>query len=98
MKAKVEIYTWSHCPYSKRAKALLENKEVEYIEYCIDGDDLAREAMSQRANGHRTMPQIFINNFHIGGCDDLHLQEEIGNLDELLNEGPPKFQDKAYSI
>ena len=84
MTANVEIYTWSHCPYSTRAKTLLQQKEVEYIEYCIDGDEQARELMIQRANGRKTMPQIFINNLHIGGCDDLHGLEEIGYLDRLL--------------
>ena len=87
MKANVEIYTWSHCPFSTRAKALLQTKEVEYVEYCIDGDDLAREAMSQRANGKRTMPQIFIDNLHIGGCDDLHILEDMGRLDTMLHQG-----------
>lgn len=84
MNTKVEIYTWSHCPYSKKAKALLNQKEVPFIEYCIDNDEAAREKMAQRANGRRTMPQIFIGDRHIGGCDDLHLIEEIGTLDEML--------------
>ncbi len=87
MKPNVEMYTWSHCPYSARAKALLQQKGVEYIEYSIDGDEEAREAMSKRANGRKTMPQIFINNQHIGGCDDLHDLEAIGSLDELLYFG-----------
>ncbi len=86
MTAKVEIYTWSHCPYSQRAKALLNQKEVEFIEYCIDNDEPAREKMAQRANGKRTMPQIFISNRHIGGCDDLYTLEDICSLDELLEE------------
>lgn len=84
MKTNVEIYTWSTCPYSKKAKALLQNKQVEYTEYCIDGNDLARAAMSKRANGSKTLPQIFINNIHIGGCDDLHILEEVGRLDDVL--------------
>ena len=98
MKANVEIYTWSHCPYSARAKALLQQKGVEYTEYSIDGDDRAREVMSQRANGHKTMPQIFVNDIHIGGCDDLHTLEEIGSLDELLNREQQTFQYRAYSL
>lgn len=84
MKANVEIYTWSTCPFSKKAKALLQKKKIEYTEHCIDGDDSAREAMSQRANGGKTLPQIFINDLHIGGCDDLHILEEICSLDEML--------------
>ena len=98
MKANVEIYTWSHCPYSARAKELLKQKGVEYTEYSIDGDDRAREAMSQRANGRKTMPQIFINNNHVGGCDDLYMLEEIGSLDELLDREPKAFQYRAYSL
>ena len=98
MKANVEIYTWSHCPYSARAKELLQQKGVEYTEYSIDGDERARELMSQRANGCKTMPQIFINDTHIGGCDDLHTLEEIGSLDELLNQEPKAFQHRAYSF
>ena len=86
MSAKVEIYTWSHCPYSQSAKALLNKKEVPFIEYCLDNDEPAREKMAQRANGKRTMPQIFISDRHMGGCDDLYLLEEIATLDELLYE------------
>ena len=98
MKANVEIYTWSHCPYSARAKELLQQKGVEYTEYSIDDDDRAREAMSHRAYGRQTMPQIFINNIHVGGCDDLYTLEEIGSLDELLNQKPKAFQHRAYSL
>lgn len=86
MKANVEIYTWSHCPHSLQAKELLQQKKVEYTEYSIDGDERARKAMSQRANGCKTLPQIFINDLHIGGCTDLHTLEEIGSLDELLDQ------------
>lgn len=60
MAANVEIYTWSSCPFCIRAKALLTQKGVEFTEYCIDGDDLAREQMAQRANGRRTLPQILL--------------------------------------
>ncbi len=81
---KVEIYTWSTCPFCIRAKALLNSKNVEYTEYCIDGDAAAREAMAERANGKRSLPQIFINDQHIGGCDDIHALERQGELDELL--------------
>lgn len=84
MAANVEIYTWSTCPFCIRAKALLKKKKVEFTEYCIDGDNQAREAMAQRANGGRSLPQIFINDRHIGGCDDLHELEFEGQLDALL--------------
>ncbi|MCT7984470.1 glutaredoxin 3 [Laspinema sp. A4] len=84
MKAKVEIYTWSHCPYCRRAKALLDRKGVEYAEYGIDGDEGARDQMATRANGRRSVPQIFINDRHIGGCDDLHALDAKNELDPLL--------------
>ncbi|MGL5922109.1 glutaredoxin, partial [Chroococcidiopsis sp.] len=66
VKAKVEIYTWQTCPYCIRAKLLLWWKGVNYTEYKIDGDDVARNTMAERANGRRTVPQIFINNEHVG--------------------------------
>ena len=81
---KVEIYTWSTCPYCIRAKALLDKKSVKYTEYVIDGDSQARDAMSIRANGRRSVPQIFIDDQHIGGCDDIHALESQGQLDQLL--------------
>lgn len=84
MAANVEIYTWSTCPFCIRAKALLNKKEVNYQEYVIDGDDIEREKMAIRANGRNTLPQIFISDKHIGGCDDLHRLEAQGKLDELL--------------
>ncbi|MDZ7956498.1 MAG: glutaredoxin 3 [Aulosira sp. DedQUE10] len=84
MAAKVEIYTWRTCPFCIRAKNLLNKKGVEFIEYSIDGDEVARAKMAQRANGRRSLPQIFINDDHIGGCDDIHALEGQGKLDELL--------------
>lgn len=84
MQAKVEIYTWTFCPFCIRAKALLKRKGVEFIEYCIDGDNRARAAMAQRAHGRSSLPQIFINEEHIGGCDDLHALDNDGKLDLLL--------------
>jgi glutaredoxin 3 len=84
MAAKVEIYTWRTCPFCIRAKSLLKNKGVEFTEYSIDGDEAARAKMAQRANGGRSVPQIFINNYHVGGCDDIHALESQGKLDELL--------------
>jgi glutaredoxin 3 len=84
MSAKVEIYTWSACPFCIRAKALLERKNVEFTEYCIDGDEDARAAMAKRANGRRSLPQIFIDDRHVGGCDDLYALESQDKLDPLL--------------
>lgn len=87
MEPNVEIYTWTWCPFCIRAKDLLEKKGVNFTEYCIDGDEMARAKMTERANGRRSLPQIFINNRHIGGCDDLYALEAQGKLDLLLQEG-----------
>ena len=85
MSATVEIYTWSMCPFCIRAKALLDQKDVTYTEYCIDGDNAARGKMIERANGRSSLPQIFINDQPIGGCDELHALERQGELDPLLS-------------
>lgn len=82
--SKVEVYTWSSCPYCIRAKQLLRTKGVDFTEYSIDGDEDARAKMAQRANGRRSVPQIFIDDRHIGGCDDLHALDASGKLDPLL--------------
>jgi glutaredoxin 3 len=83
--AKVEIYTWRTCPFCMRAKRLLEQKGVNYIEYAIDGDEIARENMVKRgSDGKRSVPQIFINDRHIGGCDALYALNAQGKLDALL--------------
>ena len=82
--ARVEIYTWQFCPYCIRAKALLDRKEVVYSEYRIDGDDEARSQMAIRAAGRTSVPQVFINNRAIGGCDDLYAIERNGELNALL--------------
>jgi glutaredoxin 3 len=82
--AKVEIYVWRFCPFCIRAKQLLDRKGVTYTEYAIDGDEEARDAMADRAGGRRSLPQIFINDRHVGGCDDLHALERSGRLDGLL--------------
>ena len=87
MEPNVEIYTWSRCPFCIRVKVLLDDKGVNYTEYCIDGDEVARAQMAKRANGRRSLPQIFINDQHIGGCDDLYDLEAQGNLDPLLQGG-----------
>ncbi len=84
MVAKVEIYTWSTCPFCMRAKALLDRKGVNYTEYCIDGDEVARGKMAERAKGRRSVPQVFIEDQHIGGCDDLYDLNAKGKLDSLL--------------
>lgn len=84
MASKVEIYTWTYCPFCIRAKALLDKKGVDYEDYVIDGDEEAREIMAERSNGKRSLPQIFIGDRHVGGCDDLYALESQGELDPLL--------------
>ncbi|MDB9317936.1 glutaredoxin 3 [Nodularia spumigena] len=84
VKANVEIYTWQTCPYCIRAKILLWWKGVRFTEYKIDGDEAARAKMAERANGRRSVPQIFINHQHIGGCDDLYQLDTKAQLDSLL--------------
>ncbi len=83
---KVEIYTWKFCPFCIRAKALLNEKGVKFIEYLIDGDNDARTKMAERAGGLRTVPQIFINEKSIGGCDDLYELERDNKLNELIGK------------
>ncbi len=80
----VEIYTRSWCPYCWRAKALLEAKGVHYreIEISFAGPD--REMMIARANGRSTVPQIFIRDRHVGGCDELVALDRAGDLDQLI--------------
>ena len=83
--AKVEIYTWRTCPFCIRAKALLDGKGAAYTEISVDGDEPGRDAMAARGNGRRSVPQIFINDAHVGGCDELHDLERARELDALLN-------------
>lgn len=86
IQANVEIYTWQTCPFCIRAKMLLWWKGVNYTEYKIDGDETARAKMAERANGRRSVPQIFINDQHVGGCDDIYQLNTDGKLDPLLTQ------------
>lgn len=81
---KVEIYTWQTCRFCNSAKELLRQKNVKFREYAIDGDDAAHAKMMERSNGRRSVPQIFIDDRHIGGNDDLHDLDKSGELDRLL--------------
>lgn len=84
--ATIEIYTWDHCPYCKKALALLESKGLNYKQIKLDGDEEAREAMGAKTKGNRkSVPQIFINGVSMGGCDDLHSLESSGELDKLVS-------------
>jgi glutaredoxin 3 len=82
----IEIYTKAFCPYCWRAKELLEAKGVEYREIPVDYGGEEREQMIQRAKGRTTVPQIFIREWHVGGCDDLMALERAGGLDKLIGK------------
>lgn len=82
---EILIYRTISCPYCVRAKRLLvERKGMQVTEINIEQDPLKREEMLAKSGGRRTVPQIFINGQHIGGCDDLEALEKAGNLDKLL--------------
>ena len=81
---KIEIYTKTTCPFCHAAKKLLDEKGISFSEVCITTEPHLRDRMIERANGGRTVPQIFINDTHIGGCDDLYALDAKGDLDPLL--------------
>jgi glutaredoxin 3 len=80
----VLVYSKSWCPYCSAAKALLAKKGVAFEEIDVDGRPDLQQAMSVRAHGQRTVPQIFVGETHVGGCDDLHDLDASGGLDKLL--------------
>lgn len=84
--AKVIIYSTAYCPYCDRAKQLFDIKKVAYQEIKVDEEPALRDEMIAKS-GRRTVPQIFINDTHVGGCDDLYALERAGGLDKLLNKG-----------
>lgn len=81
--ANIVIYSSNHCPYCDRAKQLFDQKGAKYTEIRVDLDPKEREVMMERS-GRRTVPQIFIDDQHIGGCDDLMALAMAGKLDMLL--------------
>lgn len=80
------IYTTRYCPYCIRAKYLLDSKGVQYKEIPVDNDYGLRQEM-MAASGQRTVPQIWLNGRHIGGCSELYALEQAGQLDEMLVVG-----------
>jgi glutaredoxin 3 len=82
--ARIEIYTTMFCGYCARAKHLLKSKGAAYEEIEVDMDADARDRMVERAGGRRTVPQIFIDGVHVGGCDELHALDRAGKLDPML--------------
>jgi glutaredoxin 3 len=81
----ITVYTKSTCPYCDSAKALLRDKHAVFEEIGVDGDRAAQAAMAVKAGGRWTVPQIFIGDRHIGGCDDLRALDAVGGLDALLS-------------
>ena len=82
--AMIEIYTTPTCGYCRMAKRLLAQKGASYAEVDVAADPSRRAEMVQRAKGARTVPQIFIDDVHVGGCDDLYALDGAGKLDPLL--------------
>jgi len=82
---KILIYSKEVCPYCTKAKNLLQRKNLQFQEIKITSDELKQE-MIKKSNGRMTVPQIFIDDYHVGGCDDLYALEAEGKLDEILKK------------
>ncbi|HEY9679099.1 MAG TPA: glutaredoxin 3 [Drouetiella sp.] len=81
---KVVVYSGPGCPYCMKAKALLERKNVSFEEFNVKEDSDKLSEMMELSGGRKSIPQIFINDKHIGGCDDLYALNDAGKLDALL--------------
>ncbi len=81
---EITIYTTRFCGFCFRAKQLLKSKQLEFKEVPVDGDRAARQALAERS-GRTTVPQIWIGEHHVGGCDELYAAERSGELDRLLS-------------
>ncbi len=84
--AEVIIYSTQVCPYCVKAKQLLSSKGVDYKDIDISQDPALVEEAKTRSGGRRTVPQIFIGDYHVGGCDDLFALDAAGELDTLLQK------------
>jgi len=87
----VEIYTTPYCPYCSGARELLTKKNIAFKDFDVSGNTQLRAEMTKRANGRTTVPQIFIGETHVGGCDELYALDDEGKLDPLLvkTDGQP---------
>ena len=85
--ADVVIYSSNLCPFCYRAKALLKQKGMSFREIIVDMNPAARAEMREKSGGRNSVPQIFIDSRHVGGCDELYALESDGNLDGLLKAG-----------
>ena len=81
---KVVMYGTAFCPYCTRARQLLQHQGIDYEDIRVDSEPLLRDEMLQRSNGRTSVPQIFIDDFHVGGCDDMFDLERQGELDQYL--------------
>ena len=81
---KIEIYTTNYCPFCIKAKSLLKKKKIQFYEIDVSENENLREKMSTMTNGARTVPQIFIDNVHIGDCDKIYKLDYEKKLDKLL--------------
>ncbi len=88
MMAEIEIYSTKICPYCVRAKRLLDKKNARYREIDVTDDEPEMMRMIKRSGGRQTVPQIFIDGVHVGGCDDLHALDAAGKLDPMLSKNP----------
>ena len=86
---KVIIYSTSTCPYCIKAKHLLESKGIDYQEVRIDKHPELIAEVVKKSGGQKTVPQIFIDDYHVGGCDDLYAFDKKGRLDSLLDITSP---------
>ena len=82
--AQITVYSGPMCPYCDKAKALLKRKNVAFEDFNVKSDEVKLSEMLERSGGRKSIPQIFIDGRHIGGCDDLYALENAGKLDELL--------------
>ena len=82
--ATIEMYSGGHCPYCLRAKSLLKQRDLTFVEYDVQAEPEKRDEMLRRTNGARTIPQIFINDRHVGGCDDLYELDRKGELEKWV--------------
>ena len=90
------MYSTTWCPFCDRARALLQRKSVAYREIKLDDEPAERETMLARSGGRRTVPQIFIDDRHVGGFDDLYALDRSGELDQLLGRAAvTKLKDRG---
>jgi len=88
MAARIEIYTGALCGYCVASKRLLKSKGVAFEEIKVSFRPRRRAEMIQRASGRHTVPQVFVDGRHLGGCDELHALDRAGDLDHLLDLAP----------